>query len=189
MKKSAKESTMSHSVATKTRSVHSLGLPSAAEVPRIGKTVKALSLNVAQRLTPVEFPENRVASCDRHLANVAQNITSHDRAFLEKSVHEPKVRMIRALRVRTPESVTLDTLRPMARLSPTKPDALAVSIAVVITAPATATSIATQSGNACTATSSSVPASMSVSRRSSIVTPAPVELNAMALSLPTSAMV
>ena len=54
VKKSARPTTITTSVAKKTPVLRPLGLPSAAEAPRIGKATTALWLKDAQRLTPAE---------------------------------------------------------------------------------------------------------------------------------------
>ena len=123
VKKSAKSTVITSSVTMMTPAVHSLGLPSAAEVPRIGKAARALSVKDAQRLTHAEetFLESRIASCDRHLTNVPKNITPQDRALLENYVRETKVRMIRALAHRSRDGLTPEKLRAMTRLAPQRP--------------------------------------------------------------------
>ena len=88
-----------------------MGLPPAAEAPRIGKAGTALTVNVAQRRTHAEegFLQNRGASFKRNLANVAKNILAQNRALLEMDVLANKVRMIRALPPLTREWHTQDT--------------------------------------------------------------------------------
>ena len=68
LKKSAKSTAITCSVARKTPAVRPFGLPSAAEAPRIGKAATALWLKDTQRLTHAEetFLESRIASCARH---------------------------------------------------------------------------------------------------------------------------
>ena len=104
-------------VTRKTRSVRPLGLHPVVEARCIGKAGKPLCVNFGQRLTPAEygFLQNRVGSCDRHLANLAKNITRQDRALLEKYVRDIKVRMIRALTLRNPQWLTPKTLHAMDR--------------------------------------------------------------------------
>ena len=180
VKKSAKPTATTSSVTTKIPAVHSLGLPSAAEAPRIGKAATALSVKDAQRLTSAEetFLQSRIASCDRNLTNVAKNITLQDRASLENYVRETKVRMIRALTHRSRDGLTPETLRAMTKLAPTTPDLPTVMES------ATATSSSMRIGDASEAISMSASASMSVNSPSSEATPAS---SAAASSVTTSA--
>ena len=123
VKKSAKPAAKTSSVATKTPVLRRLGLPSAAEAPRIGKATTALWVKEAQRLTPAEeaFLEHRIASCERHLTKVAKNITPQDRALLENYVRETKARIIRALTRRNRDGLTPETLSAMTILAPPSP--------------------------------------------------------------------
>ena len=119
-----------------------------------------------------------MASRNRHLIKVAKTITPQDRALLEKYVRETKARMIRALTHHTRDGLTPETLRAMVKLSPTTPDASAVSKA------STATSLAMRIGDGSEVTSKCATASISVSPPSSNATPASF---AASSSLPTSA--
>ena len=84
MKNSRKPAAMTYSVLRKIAVVSALGLSLAAEAPRIGNAARTLSVKDAQQLPPGEeaFLENRIASCESHLTNVAKNITPQDRALL-----------------------------------------------------------------------------------------------------------
>ena len=166
---------------TKIPLAFALVLASAAVSPRIGNAARALTVNLAQRLTPAEEPflQSRMASCHRLLTEDAKNITPHDRTLLESYVSETKARMIRALTHRNRDGLTPETLGAMETLPPTTTDQTAVSKA------STATSNAMRIGDESEATSMCAPASMSVCPPSA---KARMASFAVAWSLPTSAM-